>query len=296
MAIKDWLNSVTSAASKATSKSSASTEEKLTIDDLITLERYDEALEKLKKRVKANKGNYRARIQLADIYLKTGQAGEGIEEYLSIADRYTSEGFFDKGYALVAKLARMIPHEEKLEAKMASIRRSKRLEHRRQLIVSELGATPWAIEVRQHWPELIQGPIVEVLSREQLTKLFPLLSIVRLAAGDVLAKKDESKEELYVILTGEIGAEVVLATGSATDLRIFHGGDIIGDRALLKREPWPATYRAKKATKVLVLGREGLAQALVGEEDPRAFLNTLRMQENDDHVAESASKVKAVDP
>ena len=42
------------------------------------------------------------------------------------------------------------------------------------------------------------------------------------------------------------------------------GGDLIGERALLKRSPWPATYRAKSATKVLALTREALEEALLG--------------------------------
>ncbi|MFQ5527907.1 MAG: cyclic nucleotide-binding domain-containing protein [Thermoanaerobaculia bacterium] len=295
MALKDWLSNMTSAAGKAKSRGSSQSRE-LSIDDLITLERYDEAREKLKIKVAAKKSDYRARIQLADIYLKMGKTTDAIEEYLAIADRYTSEGFFDKGYALISKLSRRIPHEETLQAKMAAIQRTKRLEHRRQLVVSSLGMKAWAIEVRQHWPDLIRGPIIEVLSREQLQKVFPLLDIRRLAEGQVLVKRNQSLEELFVVLTGEIGAQVQLASGSQTDLRIFHGGDILGERALMKRQPWPALYRAKKATKVLVLNRGGLEQAMLGEEDPRGLLDALRMQDHDSQIAEAASKVKAADP
>ncbi|MCP4204914.1 MAG: cyclic nucleotide-binding domain-containing protein [bacterium] len=294
MALKDWLNSMTSAAGKASSRSSASDED-LSIDDLITLERYDEALVRLKNRVSKNKGDYRSRIRLADLYLKTSKPTEAIEEYLSVADRYTAEGFFDKGYALVAKLARMIPHEEKLQAKMAAIQRAKKLEHRRQVIVGALGTVAWAVEIRQHWSDLIQGPLVEVLSRDQLKRVFPLFQIQRLQEGDVLVERGASRETLFVILTGELAAEVELATGNATDLRTFRGGDLVGERALLKRMPWPATYRAKVATKVLGLSREGLEKSLLGEEDPRGFLNALRMQELDAEVADSVSKLKAAE-
>ena len=301
MALKDWLTKFTSAAGKAGSKKSsrrtgAAVEKALSIDDLITLERYEEALVRLKKRVSQNKGDYRARTQLADVYLKTGKSGEAIEEYLSVADRYTSEGFFDKGYALVAKIARMLPNEEKLQSKMATIRRAKRLEHRRQLVVGCLGTAQSAIEVRQYWHELIRGPIVEVLSDEQLARLFPLLELRKLDEGQVLVERDSSRQELYVILGGEISAEVELASGKATDLRTFRGGDIVGELALLKRLVWPATYRAKKTTKLLALTRAGLEKALVGEEDPRGFLNSLRLQAMDEQVAEAVGKLKTPAP
>ncbi|MCH7666807.1 MAG: cyclic nucleotide-binding domain-containing protein [Acidobacteria bacterium] len=295
MALKDWLDKMASAVGKAASRR-ASDGEGLSIDDLITLERYDEALVRLKSKVSKNRSDYRSRIRLADLYLKTSRPGEAIEEYLSVADRYASEGFFDKGYALVAKLARMIPHEEKLEAKMSAIRRAKRLEHRRQVVVASLGTKAWAMEVRQHWGDLVRGPLVELLSQDQIKKLFPLFEIQRLAEGEVLVERGDSKEMLFVILTGELAAQVQLATGSDTDLRTFQGGDLIGDRALLQRVPWPATYRALIATKVLGLSREGLEKALIGEEDPKGLLNALRMQGLDMVVVDSIGKLKAVQP
>lgn len=295
MALKNWLDKIASALGKTASRR-GSDGEGLSIDDLITMERYEEALARLKSKVSKNKSDYRSRIRLADVYLKTSRSGEAIEEYLSVADRYVSEGFFDRGYALVAKLARMIPNEEKLEAKMSSIRRAKRLEHRRQVVVTSLGMKAWAMEVRQHWDDLVRGPLIELLSQAQLEKLFPLLEIQRLAEGEVLVERGDSKEMLFVILTGELAAQVQLATGSSTDLRTFRGGDLIGERALLQRVEWPATYRALIATKVLGLSREGLEKALIGEEDPKGLLNALRMQGLDMAVVDSVAKLKAVHP
>ena len=295
MALKNWLDKMASALGKAPSRR-GSDGEGTSIDDLITMERYEEALARLKSKVSKNKSDYRSRIRLADVYLKTSRSGEAIEEYLSVADRYVSEGFFDRGYALVAKLARMIPNEEKLEAKMSSIRRAKRLEHRRQVVVTSLGMKAWAMEVRQHWDDLVRGPLIELLSQAQLEKLFPLFEIQRLAEGEVLVERGDSKEMLFVILTGELAAQVQLATGSSTDLRTFRGGDLIGERALLQRVEWPATYRALIATKVLGLSREGLEKALIGEEDPKGLLNALRMQGLDMAVVDSVAKLKAVHP
>lgn len=280
---------MTSAAGKASSGSKG----ELSIDDLMTLERYDEALKRLKLKVRENKRDYRSRTLIADIFLKTGQVSEAIDEYLSVAERYTSEGFHDKGHALIAKLARRLPHDETLKKKMALIDRAKRLEHRKQLVADALEGTAWVMELRHHWAELIQGPLIEEMSRDQLKKLFPLLKIRRMAEGEVLAGRAEAKEELFIILTGEIGAEVMLSSGTYTDLRTFKGGQIVGERALLEHQTWPATYRAKKVSKVLVLDRQSLGQALVGEEDPRGFLDLLRIQGNDRHVVDAAGKLKA---
>lgn len=295
MALKDWLGKMGSAASKGASSGGAAKSAELTIDDLITLERYDEAVSRLKKRIKSNSKDYRSRIQLADAYLKTEQSAEAINEYLSVADRYAAEGFFDKANALVAKLSRMIPHEDKLIAKMEGLKRSKKLEHRRKIVTDSLRGKSWAFEIRQNWSDLVKGPLIEMLTREQLVKIFPLFSFERFKEQQVLVERRENRPELFVLVSGTVAAELVLPAGNTADLRTFNGGDMIGDRALLRQEPWAATYRAKTSTLALVLGREGLAQTLVGEEDPRGLLNILRVQGFDEVIAQAVGKVKVAE-
>ncbi len=296
MAFKDFLEKIRPSSAKSGGQGGAVGEEELTIDDLITLERYEEARTKLKKRVKHRPNDYRSRIQLADVYLKTGEPTEGIAEYLSIADRYTRDGFFDRGHALLSKLSRMMPGEERLLGKMASIERAKRLDHRRDMVVDSLIGKSWAFEVRKHWPDLVRGPLVEVLSEEQLGKLMPAMDFRRFKKGELLARRDEKRVEMFTLVTGSVAAEVELATGATTELRIFHGGDMVGDRALFRREPWPANYRALEKTLALVLDRRGVQQALTGEEDPRAFLDTLQIQRLDTDIADAIGKIKAAHP
>ena len=295
MAIKDWLSSMTSGGGKTAPRRGA-VDKGLSVDDLITLERYDEALALLKKKVAKNKGDYRSRILLADLYLKTKKSGEAIEEYVAVADRYASEGFFDKGYALIAKLSRMLPHEDKLKAKMTALQRAKRLEHRRQVVVASLAGKLWAVEVGQHWNELIRGPLIEVLSLDQLKKLFPLLEFVRLEEGKTLVERGETKNMAFLILSGELAAQVQLAAGNTTDLRSFRGGDLVGDSALFQRAPWPATFRAKSACKLLGLTRAALQQVMIGEDDPKGFLDMIRIQGNDQELVESVRHLKATQP
>ena len=96
---------------------------------------------------------------------------------------------------------------------------------------------------------------------------------------------------MFIIIQGEIAAQVLLATGKRTDLRTFSSGDIVGENALLKRASWPTAVIAKRKTSMFSLDRAGLEQLLVGESDPRGLLDTLRAQGNDQDVMAACAKL-----
>ncbi len=73
-------------------------------------------------------------------------------------------------------------------------------------------------------------------------------------------------------------------------LRSFEPGDLIGERALLEHQPWPATYRVAESGMVLKLDPSGLESALHGNPDPRSLLNALREQGLDAQVASTVER------
>ncbi len=75
-------------------------------------------------------------------------------------------------------------------------------------------------------------------------------------------------------------------------IRSFTSGDIIGEGALLERGAWPAHYRVAEPITALRLTREGLEQTLVGNPDPRAFLEVLREQHHDRDVAATLRRLR----
>ena len=85
----------------------------------------------------------------------------------------------------------------------------------------------------------------------------------------------------------------VKAGGQAVTVRSFTSGDIIGEAALLERGTWPADYRAAEPVTALKLTREGLERCLVGNPDPRGFLETLREQHNDRDVAATVRRLRS---
>jgi hypothetical protein len=94
------------------------------------------------------------------------------------------------------------------------------------------------------------------------------------------------------VVNGEI--EALAAVGSQHfNIRSFSTGDVIGESTLLERKPWPARYQVKESGTVFELSREGLQQAMIGNDDPVGFLSVLRQQNNDRDVAANLHRLRA---
>ncbi len=262
----------------------------LSIDDLIVLERYNEAEMKIQARLKASPRDLHHRLKLADVYIGLRQASKAVDEYIYVAEEYTDDGFHDKALALLSKAQKMAPADITLQGKIEKIKEQKKLEHSRVLAIegilargknstvsgSSSAAGTSALELQRLWHNLERSSLVRSLEGEQLKRLFSAMDLERLGADSVLVERNQSLEKLFLIIEGTIEALVPKASGGFSALRTFSSGDIIGDRALLERKPWPATYRTTNTITALTLGRAGLEQALLGNTDPRGFISALR--------------------
>ena len=270
---------------------------KLSIDDLIVLKRYGEAETGLKKRLRQKSSDLRSRLKLADLYVNSGRRHQAVEEYMAIADGYTRDGFYDKAIALLSKVSKLVPDEEKTRLRIERIRRAKRLEHRRSTVSEALlhgvagrsGSGKGAFQFQQFWHKLSACHLVERLSDERLSRLFAALEFTQLEDGTEVACKGQRLDELYIVADGGVEALLQLSGDATTVIRALEPGDVFGERALLEHKAWPATYRTNARTTLLKLTRESLENALIGDSDPRRLLEALREQGLDAEVAASES-------
>jgi hypothetical protein len=267
------------------------------VDDLIVLERYEEAEEKLRARLKANPSDLHSHLKLADVYTSQRRFDKAVDEYVYAAEEYAQDGFHDKGLALLARAAKLAPLDTTLGAKMARLQRDKDMEHTRELALEGLRAaggtegTSSALEIQRLWRHLAQGVLVQKLSGESLKRLFAAMELRRYEPGEALAAEGSADPFLLLILQGEV--EVSIRDGGRpTSLRSFGSGDLIGDGVLLERGAWPADYRVTEGVTALRLDREGLERCLLGNPDPRGFLAVLREQRHDRTVAESVRRLR----
>ncbi len=277
----------------------AKTERELTIEDLVTLERFDEAASRLKARLKTHKNDLHAHLKLAEVHLELKDVVKALDEYLFVADSYADDGFFDKGIALLGKSAKLAPGDDTLPRRIERYRRLKRLEHRRRLAIEGLQSNKTmsdkatgnsALEVELLWNQIVKSHLVEALSGEQLQGLFSVMAMRPIMSGQAVATRGDSQRALILIVNGVVEATADV-DGQSVMIRSFTTGDLIGESTLLEGKAWPADYNVTESGTIFRLDRGGFEQAMVGNDDPRGFISTLRQQNNDRDVAVSLQKL-----
>ena len=99
----------------------------------------------------------------------------------------------------------------------------------------------------------LRGPLFDGLDRTARQELHAQLRPVTLAAGEVLCHAGDLSDSLYVV---ERGVLRVLDGARGAPLGRQRAGDVVGEVALLTREPRTATLVADVPTEVLELSRD----------------------------------------
>jgi CRP-like cAMP-binding protein len=278
------------------------TEAELTIEDLIVLERYDEAIERLEEKAKKNPKDLHSHLRLAEVYVQVRQGAKALDQYLYVAECYAEDGFHDKGIALLSKAAKIWPADDNLRARLNRMLRMKQLEQSRAQVVEGLFqsrpdegplAQVSAAEVQRIWQKLADSALVQRLPGDQLKRLFSGVEIFDYPRGAFLGQRATEAPHLFVIVQGVVEATAPDVDGKEVALRTFTTGDILGESAMLERRAWPVTLRATEPVRTLRMNREGLERALTGNSDPKMFLDVLRSQGNDRALAVAAQRINA---
>lgn len=276
--------------------------EDASIEDLITLERFDEAAQKLRERVKKAPKDLHSHLKLAEVYLELKEASKALDEFVFVADSQADDGFFDKAIAIISKAAKIAPGDDTVPRRLEQYRRMKALESRRRLAIEGLlsnqttqmsSAANAALEMELLWNKIAKSHLVEALSAEHLKKLFSVMAMEKFGAGNHLAVEGQAEPKvIYLIVDGTVEAQADVG-GQQVTLRSFTTGDLIGEGALLERRSWPANFVVLDRCTAFVLDRNGFERTMVGHEDPRAYISVLREQHNDREVAQNLMRLRA---
>jgi hypothetical protein len=293
LGIKSWFGA---GGSRQEQKQKA--DQDYSIDDLIVLERYDEACERLKARLKLTPADLHMHLKLAEVYAGLRQYDKAVDEYGFVAEEYAQDGFYEKGVALLSKAQKLAPLDQSIRFKIERIQRERSMEHVRGVAIEGLRqaggqqAGTSAVELKRLWHYLATSPVVQHLSGDQLKRLFSAMELTRVNEQTVIVEEGSLDPYLLLIVSGIV--EVFYRDGSGREmvLRTFTSGDILGEGPLLERTAWPAGYRVSEPATVLKLTREGLEKTLLGNPDPRQFLEVLREQHNDRDVAATLRRLR----
>ena len=285
--LKELLNK-TDFFKKDKSAATAEPEDKYTVDDLIVLERYDEARSRLEERIKKRPADVRARIKAAEVYALIGEKKLSIGSYLDVAEAYRDDGFLEKATAVLNRALRVVPDHPDVLQLLYELQAADSLEETRVLATkalqeafsdesTEIALGNVNLEIQAVWNQLESLGLVHGIPADQLSFFLRSTALKRFKKGTVLAFRGLQSEEMFLVLEGEL--RVVNNRGLV--VRSFAPGDMFGESTLLKHEPWPSEVRAEMDTTVLSITKRGLERGLTGNPDPRGLLNLLRVQDND---------------
>jgi tetratricopeptide (TPR) repeat protein len=272
----------------------------MAIEDLITLERYEEAEGRLKVLLKSEPDNLHAHLKLADVLTELGRREAAADEYLYVADEYARDGFYDKGTALLTRALKLTPGEERLRLKLYALDKARGLEHKRHAAIEGLrqsrhaggGSGTKVLLLQRNWLALATSPLLQRLSVEQMRRYFAAVELVKLEAGTMLAERGSDHAALYLLASGRLESTLLRAGGQRTPLREFGAGQLVGEAATLERSTWPADYKVAEDALALKLDHAGIEHCLAGNADPRGFLESLRTDANDRRIAEIVAKLE----
>jgi hypothetical protein len=272
------------------------------IDDLIILERYGEAEERLRKRLRTSPTDQHARMKLANVLEKLRQPDEAVVEYTSVADQFLRDGFFDRAHATLLRGQRIAPANDGLSQRLVYLEERRKLDRVRRQAVSALSSASRgttgtvataAIELEQIWDRLSRTDFVRNLPGDQIVKVLSNMGLRRFGEGDILVRADATEAMIFLVTFGELEAlaPVPQAGGRPTSLRTFSIGDLLGESTLLEHKQWPVSLRASTPGSVLAMDRSGLEGCLLGNPDPRGLLSALRSQGLDALLRDMCAKL-----
>ena len=282
-------------------KKDASAQQQYTIDDLIVLERYAEAEQRIHEDLKYRPQDLNLHLKLADVHVGLRNVAKAIDEYGWVADKYAADGFHDRAIAVLTKARRLNPMDDTLAGRIERLETARKLEHSRSgalegfvggLHAKEGGGTA-VMEFQAIWRQLAKSRLLRELSAEQLKLVFQGVVVVYVEPGQTVVDRGSRDEALFVVVSGELVASIVDHAGASIDVRSFGPGQIVGEGSLFEHRAWPATYKAKTKVTLLKLTPAGLEICLRGNPDPRGFLDLMRREQLDREVGQSVGRLES---
>jgi diguanylate cyclase (GGDEF)-like protein len=115
--------------------------------------------------------------------------------------------------------------------------------------------------------------VFSVLAPEELERVVPHLTTVRLAAGETLFREGDAGTHMYVLAEGSAAVSIRLPDGGSREIARFAPGDFFGDMSIFDEAPRSASCAAVEASTLYGLSRDGFMDVI--SQEPRAALKLM---------------------
>lgn len=109
-------------------------------------------------------------------------------------------------------------------------------------------------------------PLFQGMTQECFTELVPRFQRVDLVKGDVLFRKGDEGDCLYIVQKGAVKIVLPSPQGGEMIVCIFSAGDFLGELALLDREPRSADAVAVRDSRLIAITRQDFLDFLRSNE------------------------------
>jgi diguanylate cyclase (GGDEF)-like protein len=102
-------------------------------------------------------------------------------------------------------------------------------------------------------PVLKKSPLFSNMSELEFNAVTAFLERMRVKKGEVVFKEGDSGEDMFVLLTGALGASKSQSDGTQRKMFDIAPGDFFGEMSIIAHEPRSATLTAREEAEVMVL-------------------------------------------
>ncbi|MDR1863164.1 MAG: GGDEF domain-containing protein [Treponema sp.] len=102
-------------------------------------------------------------------------------------------------------------------------------------------------------PVLKQSPLFASMSDPEFNAVTALLEHFMVKKGSVVFKEGDKGEDMFILLSGKLGACVSQSDGTQRWLFEIKPGDFFGEMSIIANEPRSATITAKEDTDIMIL-------------------------------------------
>jgi CRP/FNR family cyclic AMP-dependent transcriptional regulator len=118
-------------------------------------------------------------------------------------------------------------------------------------------------------------PLFAELSPPDLKQIAAIATERLYSEEQIISRQDEPGDELYVIVSGEVCVKARQPNGADSEIARRHAGDVVGEMAIITREPRIASLVAASEVRVLVIGQKPFEGIL--RERPEISLAVMRV-------------------
>lgn len=263
------------------------------ISVLLQKQKYDQAIELLKKEIQNNPGNMFLKTQLANAWAKAGHLKSALELFSQIGEEFSKTGQFTKALSIFKQMERIYPNQLWIDEKIRTLVKAKSLapaptaqpdpvpevvptqsaaeadparDHEGGIEISNLDGG-FEIEIsggtlRTETPKtqdpLAESPLFKAFSDEEFQAFVLGLESKSFEPGEILFSEGQSGDSLMVLVSGQVRVYVRKPSGEQEQVRIMPEGSFIGEISLLTQKPRTATIVAMSYLEVLELDRAKL--------------------------------------